>query len=162
MISIIAWTLLGLFSIAGLIGVFLPVFPGILLIVVGALAHKLMLPAILSWWTIAFVTFGFALTYGIDLMGSIVGAKWGGASRYGMIGLGIGGFVGLFFGIPGLILGPLLGVFLGEVLVASKTLKQGARAGVGATLGIGVATILKFVLGVILVVWIGFDAFFFI
>lgn len=161
MVEIAAWTILVLFSLGGLVGIFLPVFPGVLLILLGALLHKLLLPDFLSWWTIGVVALGFALTYGIDLMGSVVGAKWGGASRYGMTGLLIGGLVGLFFGLPGLILGPLVGVFVGEVFIASRSLAEGTRAGVGATLGLAASTVLKFFLGVILIVWIFVDIFFF-
>lgn len=161
MLPITAWTVLILFSFAGVIGVFLPIFPGILLIFLGALIHKLLLPDLLSWWTIGVLAFGFLLTYAIDFMGSIVGAKWGGASRYGMAGLIIGGIIGLFFGLPGLILGPLLGVFAGEVFVASRSVAAGTRAGIGATLGLAVSTILKFFLSLILIVWICIDLFFF-
>lgn len=160
MLALIAWTILTLFCIAGLIGVFLPVFPGILLIVLGALLHKLLLPQFLSWWTVGAVGLGFVLAYAIDFLGSAVGAKWGGASRYGMVGLAIGGAIGLFFGLPGLILGPLVGVFLGEVFVASRSVKEGTRAGVGATLGLAASTVLKFVLGLLLVIGISIDLFF--
>ncbi|NBY20330.1 DUF456 domain-containing protein [bacterium] len=73
----------------------------------------------------------------------------------------MGGFIGIFFAPAGLILGPLIGVFLGEVFVASRPALEGAKAGIGATLGVAVSTMLKVLLGLILVAWVSCDLIFF-
>lgn len=161
MLSVIAWTFLVVFLLLGLAGIVLPAMPGIVLIFAGVLIHKLLLPVYLSWWTLGVVGLGVLATLGLDLLGSAVGAKWGGASKQGMIGLVLGGVVGIFFAPAGLILGPLLGVFLGEVFVASRPVVEGAKAGIGATLGVAVSTLLKLLLGLILVAWVVCDLIFF-
>lgn len=158
---LIAWLVLVLCFLLGLVGIFLPALPGIALIFVGALVHKLLIPQLLSWWTVIILGVGVAVTFGLDLLGSAVGARWGGASKYGMVGLVLGGVIGLFFLPAGLILGPLLGVFLGEVFVASRPVSEGAKAGIGATLGIALSTFLKFLLGLFLVSWAICDLLFF-
>ena len=78
---LIARVILVLFLALGLLGIFLPVLPGIVLIFLGALIHKLLPPGLLSWWTIRVLGIGVAVTFGLDMIGSAVGAKWGGASR---------------------------------------------------------------------------------
>jgi len=161
MIETIAWILLVLFLCVGLAGIVLPAMPGIVLIFIGVLIHKILMPTYLSWWTLGILGLGVVATFGLDLLGSAIGAKWGGASKYGMIGLVMGGVVGIFFAPAGLILGPLLGVFLGEVFVASRPAIEGAKAGVGATLGVAVSTLLKLLLGLILVAWVICDLIFF-
>ncbi len=50
-----------------------------------------------------------------------------------------GAIVGFFFGIPGIILGPFIGAVLGE-LSGGGDLLQSGRSGVGAWLGMVVAT----------------------
>ncbi|NBX69255.1 MAG: DUF456 domain-containing protein [Proteobacteria bacterium] len=161
MLPILAWTILVLFVLLGLVGIVLPAMPGIVLIFAGVLIHKLLLPSFLSWWTLVVVGLGVILTFGLDFLGSFVGAKWGGASKQGMMGLVLGGFIGIFFAPAGLILGPLIGVFLGEVFVASRPALEGAKAGIGATLGVAVSTMLKVLLGLILVAWVSCDLIFF-
>jgi uncharacterized protein len=156
-----AWFVLVTFLILGLVGIFFPALPGIFLILCGVTLHKLLMPDILSWWTVGVVAVGVLLTLGLDMLGSAVGAKWGGVSRYGMMGLFAGGLIGIFFFPAGLILGPLIGVFLGEVFVASRPIVEGAKAGVGATLGLAISTLLKFILGLTLVAWIICDVLFF-
>lgn len=161
MLPILAWTILVLFVVLGLVGIVLPAMPGIVLIFAGVLIHKLLLPSFLSGWTLVVVGLGVILTFGLDFLGSFVGAKWGGASKQGMMGLVLGGFIGIFFAPAGLILGPLIGVFLGEVFVASRPALEGAKAGIGATLGVAVSTMLKVLLGLILVAWVSCDLIFF-
>lgn len=159
--AFLAWLILFLCLIVGLIGILVPVLPGIFLILFGVLVHKLLLPEYLNWWTVGVVILGVGVTFALDLMGSLVGAKWGGASKQGLWGLFLGGVVGLFFAPAGIILGPILGVFLGEVLVASRTIREGTRAGIGATLGVALSTFLKFLLGLFLLGWVLCDLWFF-
>lgn len=161
MIPFIAWSILVLFLMAGLVGILIPAMPGIILILLGVTLFKILLPIYLSWWTVGTVLLGVGLTFGLDMFGSFVGAKWGGASKYGMAGLFLGGLLGLFFAPAGLILGPLLGVFVGEVFLGRRTVGEGTKAGIGATAGVAFATIFKFLLGLVLVGWVVCDLFFF-
>ena len=150
----LAWIILISCLIIGLFGILIPALPGIVLIFMGVVIHKLLLPEYISSWTLVLVLLAVLATFGLDLMGSLVGAKWGGASKYGMWGLFLGGLVGLAFAPVGLLLGPILGVFLAEVVLASRSVKEGTKAGIGATLGLALSTFLKFLLGLFVVVWV--------
>ena len=54
-------------------------------------------------------------------------------------------WVGMFFGLPGLLLGPFIGAVAGE-LSTGRGLTQSGRAGLGAWLGLVVATAAKLAL----------------
>jgi uncharacterized protein YqgC (DUF456 family) len=59
----------------------------------------------------------------------------------------VGGLVGLFFGLPGILLGPFAGAVMGE-LIARRSLRQDSlaqagRAGLGAWIGFIVGTLGK-------------------
>jgi uncharacterized protein len=155
----LAWIALILFSFLGLLGVVLPGLPGTILLFVGALIHKILLPAILSWWVVAICAVGALLAWMIDLLGSAAGAKWGGASKYGIGFAVLGAVVGLFFAPIGILVGPLLGAFLGEWLVARRSLEQATRSSAGTGIGILVSTVLRLFLTVALLAALVIDCF---
>ena len=62
----------------------------------------------------------------------------------------IGGVVGLFFSLPGIILGPFIGATLFELL-GRKELKSAARAGVGAVVGLLLGVVGKCSISVIMI-----------
>jgi len=156
MIEVIAWLALIVFFAVGMIGVILPGIPGFALIFLGVLIHKLLLPHYLSWWVVAVTGVTIFVSWGIDLLGTSIGAKWGGASRAGIVGALIGAVVGLFFGVPGIVLGPIVGAFTGEMVHARRTVREASVAGVGAGVGIAISTVLRgllaiFLLGLVLI-----------
>jgi uncharacterized protein YqgC (DUF456 family) len=121
--------------VAGVAGAILPLLPGTPLIVAGAVIHKLAFPGVLSWWMIAVLAVLAVLAQILEHLGSLAGAKWGGAGAWGLAGAGVGILVGLFFGLPGLLAGPVAGALLAEVLFAKKSWREAAQAGLGAGLG---------------------------
>lgn len=155
---IIAWVILVVCCLVGLVGVIIPGVPGMVLIFLGAALHKYLIPDSLSWWVLAIVFAGVLISMAIDLLGTVAGARWGGATRWGLAGAGVGALVGLFFGLIGLIVGPLLGAFGGELLSARRTLGEAAQAGIGAGLGIAVSTVLRVLLAVTTVTLIFLDS----
>jgi uncharacterized protein YqgC (DUF456 family) len=128
--------LAALLVLAGLAGLVLPAVPGALLVFAGLL---------LASWAEGFAYVGAgtlvalavlaALTYVADWVASALGAKRFGASRRAIAGALVGGIVGLFFGVPGIVLGPFVGAVIGE-LSARPDLRQAGRSGLGATLGL--------------------------
>jgi len=158
--EIFAWVLLIVLVVVGLAGMILPGVPGTALILLGAIIHRLILPMYISWVVIVILGFGVALSWAIDFFGSTMGAKWGGASRWGILGAMAGAIIGIFFFPFGLVLGPLIGAFLGELIAARANLKQATRAGVGAGLGIAISTVLRGLLALILVCLLIFDCIF--
>ena len=88
----------------GLIGTVLPVFPGTIVILAGAIVHRIMLgpEKSIGWLTIVVLVLLTLGTYALDFLSGYFGAKYFGATRWGTFGAILGALVGLFFGIVGL------------------------------------------------------------
>ena len=139
----LAWILV----LIGLAGSVLPVIPGAPLLFGGLLlaAWADDFVYVGPWWLAAMGVMA-ALTFGVDLLAGVFGAKRFGASRRAILGAGLGAVVGIFFGLPGILLGPFVGAVAGE-LSAQKSLGEAGRAGLGATLGLALGAAAKLALG---------------
>jgi uncharacterized protein YqgC (DUF456 family) len=134
--EIIGLTITLLVMLAGFIGSIVPLLPGPPLILIAALGHRL-------WFgqhgaSVAVLIFLTVLTVAalvLDHFASVYGAKRFGATWRGLTGAFVGGVVGIFFSIPGIIIGPFLGAMLFEMLGGYK-IDKASHAGVGATLGV--------------------------
>lgn len=158
--EVIIWILFVFFIVLGFAGTILPGLPGLLMFVIAAGMVFFLIPGVLSMATLIAVCAGFLLTFVIDFAGTIMGAKWGGATKTGLIGAAVGGLIGLFFGLPGLLLGPLLGAFIGEFIFKRRSPELAMKAGLGAGLGLVVSTVLKLALSLFLVLLLIVDIFF--
>jgi uncharacterized protein YqgC (DUF456 family) len=135
----------------GLVGVVVPVIPGAIFIFAGiflsaqadAFRHA-------GWITLTIVGVLGLLTFAADLAGSVLGAKRVGASPLALAGAAIGGIVGFFFGIAGIIAGPFVGATLGELVARGRPLQAG-KVGLGTWLGLVAAAIAKVVLAVTMI-----------
>ena len=130
--------------IAGILGSLVPALPSTPLVFLGALMHFLWMgerSVPISILIIMAVL--MALSLALEYLATVVGARKLGASWRGVLGATLGGIVGFFFGLPGLILGPMLGALLFERLGGHSTQKA-ARAGFGALLGIVAGALGKF------------------
>ena len=145
--------------VAGLAGVVLPVLPGSLLLVAGTVA--------IAWadgfqrvggWTVALAAVLAVLIWAGDLAASALGARWSGASRWAVVGAGVGLLAGLAFGIPGVVLGPAIGALAFEY-ARNPELKRAARAGVGAFLGFVLGSVVKITLAFVLLGAVVLDLF---
>lgn len=142
----------GVLIVIGLLGTVLPVLPGLPLMFAGML---------LAAWAGGFEHIGAGtltalgllvlLSIAVDLASSILGAQRSGASKKGLWGAGIGGFAGIFFGIPGLVAGPFLGASLGEV-AHGRPWRDASRIGLGTWLGLLIGAILKLMLALAMLV----------
>ncbi len=120
----------------GLIGSVVPVLPGTPIILVAAIGHRLYFGAAgASTLVLACMTALTLFSFLLDYLASMYGAKKLGATWRGVTGAVIGGMVGIFFNIPGIILGPFVGAVLFE-LIGGRQIKHATKAGVGATLGL--------------------------
>jgi len=127
----------------GVAGSILPTVPSTPLILLAAVGHKLYFGETGASTTILIIlTILTALSLILDYLVSAYGAKKMGASKGGVVGSIMGGLVGIFFGIPGIILGPFVGAMLFEIL-GGRTIKKSGRAGVGATIGLFASAIAK-------------------
>ena len=85
-----------------------------------------------------------------DFLAGWFGANKFGATWRGAMGAVLGGIIGLFFGLPGIIIGPFVGATLLE-LSGGREWKPAAKAGLGATLGLFAGIVGKFSINVIMI-----------
>ena len=130
------WLITIVLFAVGLIGTVLPILPGTTIIFAAAVIHRIMLgpEKSIGWQTIALLAVLTLITYALDFLGSYFGAKYFGASKWGMFGAVIGALIGLFFGLIGLFVGPVIGAVAGE-FVSGKRMIAAGRAGWGSLLG---------------------------
>ena len=143
----------------GLAGTILPVLPGILLVFAGLF---------LAAWADGFQHVGAVgltiigllgvASLGFDFIASLLGAKRVGASPLALAGAAIGGVVGVFLGIAGVILGPFIGAVAGEYLARGR-LAQAGKVGFGTWIGLLLAAVAKVVVAFLMIGT--FAAFFF-
>lgn len=140
-----ALIVVSIFFLVGLIGSFVPVVPGVILIWVGVLIHKLWMgPESVSWSFVGWAAVAVIVAQGLDMLCTWWGARRFGASWRGAVGAVVGGVVGLLtLGFIGLVLGPVLGAILVELL-SNRSLQEAGRAGLGTIVGGAMAFVLKF------------------
>jgi len=157
----IAWPICILLLLVGFLGAFLPIIPGLPLMALGVVIHKLLLPDVLSWWTVVLFIVTAVLAYALDIAATAFTAKLAGASKAGIYGALLGEIIGLFFALPGLILGPFIGALLGEWIISKRAFRQALKTGAGAALGLIAGGLGKGLLGLFLIVAFLLDAFIF-
>ena len=130
------WFVAVILFAVGLIGTVLPVFPGTVIILAGALLNRLMHgpEKSVGWGTIAVLVLLTLTAYALDFLSGYFGARYFGATRWGMFGAVLGALLGIFFGIIGLFIGPVIGAIAGE-FIAGKRMIVAGRAGWGSLLG---------------------------
>ena len=155
--QIIGLSLTLLVMLAGLIGSLLPVLPGTPLILIAAIGHRLFFgDASVSNLVLGVLVALTVVSLVFDFFASMLGAKKFGATWRGMLGAVIGGIIGLFFSLPGIILGPFLGAMLFEML-GGQEFKRATRAGAGAAIGLLLGIVGKFSICVVMMILFATD-----
>jgi uncharacterized protein YqgC (DUF456 family) len=135
----------------GLIGSIVPVLPGTPVVLIAAFCHRLYFgEASISNAFLVVLVLLTILSLVLDFIASTLGAKKFGATWKGMLGAVVGGIIGLFFSIPGIILGPFLGAMILEML-GGKEFKVAAKAGAGAVIGLLLGVVGKFSICVMMI-----------
>jgi uncharacterized protein YqgC (DUF456 family) len=160
LISFFAWASLVLGFVLASVGTIVPGLPGALFVVVGILIHKFLLPTVFSWWVIAMISFLAVISWLVDFFAGIWGAKLGGATRFGILGAAIGGFVGVFFGLPGMLLGPFAGAVAGDILAKRRDLVALFKSGSGAAFGYVLSILTRLVILIIMLISVMVGSFF--
>ncbi|MDR2444195.1 MAG: DUF456 domain-containing protein [Deltaproteobacteria bacterium] len=154
----IAITILAfLIMLVGLLGSVLPILPGLPIIWLTYLGYGFF-----DHWesyglkTMIITAIIVVLSFVLDQLATVWGAKKFGAGKAGMIGSVIGGITGLIvFNLPGLIIGAFGGAAVFEMLFNRRELKQALSAGAGALIGLLCGGLGKFVIGSILIMtWV--------
>lgn len=156
----VAWVITIMLLIAGMIGCVLPVLPGQLLLLIAAIAHRLMLgeESGLRWWSFVVIIMLMVISQVIETLSGAAGSKWFGGSRWGALGAILGAIVGIFFMPIGLLVGPLVGSFLLEIAVARKETRPAVVSGVGSVVGTVTGMVIKLGFGLLIVLWFLADA----
>ena len=156
-----AWVITISLLLAGLVGCVLPVLPGHLILLIGAVGHRLMLgqEAGLQWWSFAILVLLMAISQTFEMVSGAAGAKWFGGTRWGAVGALVGSVAGLFFLPIGLLLGPLVGAFVCEMAFAKKQTRPAAISGVGSVVGTLAGMGFKIAVGILMVAWFFLDVF---
>jgi uncharacterized protein len=151
-LTVLAWIIISILFVIGMIGAVYPALPGVLAIYAAFFVYGFMIRfSDLGFWfwliqsTIVLVV--FVADYAIGAWGV---RKFGG-TRASVIGSNIGIILGPFvIPVAGLLLGPFLGAFIGE-LIAGKDMKSAFRAGMGALVGFFSSTAAKIILQLIMI-----------
>ena len=150
--QIIGLSLALLVMLVALIGNAVPGIPGTPLALIAAVAHRLYFgQASVNNVVLIVLILLTVIALIFDFLGSALGAKKFGATWRGVTGAVVGGLIGLFFNLPGIILGPFVGATLFEML-GDKKFKHAAKAGAGAVVGLVLGAIGKSALCVIMMV----------
>ncbi len=141
--------------VAGIAGVVLPAIPGSALLILGAVlvAWAEGFTRVSGWTVAVCAAIGVAI-WVVDLAAGVLGARAFGASKWAVIGAGVGLLVGMFFSLPGIVLGPAIGAIVLEYARDpnfGRALKAGAGAFLGFVLGSAVKVSLAFMLVGVLV-----------
>jgi uncharacterized protein YqgC (DUF456 family) len=149
--SVILWIISAILTVTGLSGLLLPVVPG---------APLLFLGLLFGAWAEGFAYIGIgtllilatlaAMTYVVELAASLLGVRKYGGSNRAIIGAAIGGFAGLFMGIPGILAGPFVGAVIGE-LSLQRSLDEACRAGFGTVVGMALGIAGKLAIGIAMI-----------
>jgi len=133
--------------ITGLIGSFLPIIPGPITSWLGLLAIY-QIQDFSASNTLLTITFVLAITIFIaDYFIPVIGSKYFGGSKYGIIGTSVGLLIGLLSPIPfGIIIGAFLGALIGEYF-GGKSISEGIKPAIGSLVGIISSSIIKFITG---------------
>lgn len=156
-----AWFVTVCLLLAGMVGCVLPVLPGHLILLIAAVAYRLMLGADsgLSWWSFLILAALMAISQAFEMFSGAAGAKWFGGTRWGALGALVGSIVGMFFLPFGLLVGPLVGAFVAEIALAKKQSHHAAYSGVGSVVGTLAGMVFKIAVGVVMIAWFFLDVF---
>jgi uncharacterized protein len=122
-----------LLIVLGVAGIFLPVLPGPVLVLAGIFLYSYLTDfAIVSIRLIILFGILVLITLIFDYFASFFTAKKFGVSKWGIMGMVLGGAIGLIiFNIIGLLVGQILGIAAGEFLSGKHWLSAVKSGGAG-------------------------------
>lgn len=151
---------IGLF-VTGLVGSVLPMLPGHLFILAGAIGFRLMKGpgSGIEWWGFGILVGLMVISQVFETLSGSLGSKWFGGTKWGAVGALIGGLAGLFFLPVGLLVGPLAGAFGFEMAFGKQKTKPAVVSGVGSVVGTVAGMGFKILIGVLMITWFFLDLF---
>ncbi len=154
--EVLWWLLAVILMLAGLAGTVVPVLPGPVFILAGAVIGAWVGNfTLVSGGTVVILAVLAIVAWVLDFVAGLLGAKGAGASRQALLGATLGTVAGLFFGLVGVLLLPFVGAVAGEWIArgsGERALKVGAATWVGVILGMAAKVVIGFtMIGVFIV-----------
>ncbi|TAL71596.1 MAG: DUF456 domain-containing protein [Rhodanobacter sp.] len=145
------YTLGALLIVGGLVGTVLPALPGIPMVFGGIwlIAAVDNYQHLGLWWLLFIGALG-AFGVLVDFVAGTLGAKRVGASKRALWGATLGTFLGMFFGIPGILIGPFAGALIGELSSGTSVLRS-ANVGAATWVGLLAGALVKLVISLVMV-----------
>jgi hypothetical protein len=152
-LEILAWVIVVLLFVIGMLGAVYPILPGAVAIYAAFFVYGFMVslkPFGWMFWTIQ--TLIVAVLFIADYAVNAWGVKRYGGSRASVIGSTVGVIIGPFV-IPafGLVIGPFAGAVIGE-LIAGSDLNRSVKVGWGSLVGLFTSVVVKIVLQALMIV----------
>lgn len=153
--SLLLWVLVVLLMALGLAGTVLPALPGTAFvfggILLGAWIDNFQRVGV---WVVLLLAVLALLSWALDYVAGLLGARKAGASRLALVGAALGTVAGLFMGLVGVLFMPLVGAAVGEAVARRQ---QADRVGAGQqAIKVGVATWLGMMAGMVAKVVLSF------
>ncbi len=141
--DIALWILAVALLAVGVAGTVLPALPGAILVLAGiVLAAWIEDFTRVTGVTVAIVTVLAIVSWIVDYVAGVLGAKRAGASKEAIGGALIGTVLGIFTGLWGLIFMPFVGAVAGQYLV-DRDLIRARNVGIATWLGMAVGMVAK-------------------
>lgn len=145
------WVLSAGLILVGLAGIILPALPGTILVLAGILVGAWIDDFTrVGWFVVTVVSILAVLSWVMEYVAALMGAKRAGASRQAVIGAAVGTVAGIFMGIIGVLFMPLAGAAIGEY-VAQRDHGRAMRVGAATWVGLMVGMIAKVALAFMMV-----------
>lgn len=148
---VLLWIAVVALIVIGIVGTVVPALPGAVFVFAGIL---------LGAWAGGFAQVGsttviitgilMVISWIVDYLSAVMGAKRVGASRQAVIGALIGTVAGVFTGLLGILFLPLVGAAAGEYLAVRDMLRAGS-VGVATWIGLLVGTALKLAISFVMI-----------
>lgn len=134
-------------GVIGLIGVIVPVLPGTLLSYIGLLCCYFVAGSTITETQLVVCGVLSVAVILLDYLLPGYFTKVFGGTKAGITGATIGTFVGLLFGLPGIILGPFFGAVIGEMVSSNTDIDKALSVGLGSLLSFLVGSGVKLIVG---------------
>lgn len=150
-LTVLLWAISVVLIVIGLAGAVLPALPGTVFVLAGIVLGAWIDDfALVGTTTLVVVAVLALLSWVLDYVAGLLGAKRAGASREALIGAALGTVAGIFMGLVGVLFMPFVGAVAGEYL-ARRDHGGAMRVGTATWVGMIVGMIAKVVLAFVMV-----------
>lgn len=151
MVPVLLWLASLVLVLAGLAGTVLPALPGTPLVLAGLwLGAWIDGFARVGWLPLTLITLMAVLSWILDWVAGLLGARKAGAGRWALAGAALGTVAGLLMGFLGVLFMPLVGAALGDYL-DRRDPRRALKVGTATWLGLMVGMIANVVLACMMV-----------